>query len=48
MFNLISVFSSVRYDEDHARFEQQLNDYQKSEEDSGCISCYRQEKNCQV
>lgn len=40
--------STVRYDEEHARFEQQLKDYQKNEEDIGCISCYRQEKDRQV
>jgi hypothetical protein len=46
-FHKISL-TLVRYDEDHARFEQQLEDYQRNEDELGCISCYRQERKLQV
>lgn len=34
----------ARYNEEYARFE----DYEKSEEEFGCISCYRQQKKDEV
>ncbi|XP_028404799.1 DNA (cytosine-5)-methyltransferase 1-like isoform X2 [Dendronephthya gigantea] len=37
-------FYQMWYDEEFGRFEQQLEDYQRNEEELGCISCYRLER----